>query len=175
MSTAWIVAVGVLTLLVVAVSTALVLVMSRLTALERTVTRLQQQVTRLQRQVTTQQRAGGSGADPAGPALRAASVVVMLEPERQADLALVEDIRRSGGLSVDVPTVVRVPDDEAGRSLVEDLAVDVAPFYRDTPLSEQFPSVVVLDDAGGVLASGSPATVAALEALVTRHHAHASS
>ncbi len=169
MSTAWIVAVGVLTLLVVALSAALLLVMSRVTSLEGTVTRLQRQVTMLQRAGSTRP------ASPAPPPPPAASVVVMLEPGRENDLALVDDIRRSGGVSVDVPTVVRVPDDESGRSLVEGLAVDVAPFYRDTPLSQQFPSVVVLDEAGGVLASGSPATVAALEALVTRRHVHASS
>ena len=166
MSTAWVVAAGVLTVLVVALSVALVAVMSRLSELEA-------KVSRQQRQLTTLRSAGSPPRPSAPPPPPAASVVVLLESTRATDLALVDDIRGSGGLSVDVPTTVYVTDDDEGRSLVEGLAVDVAPFYRDRSLSDDFPSVVVLDADGGVLATGSPSTVADLESLVRpRRAAH---
>jgi hypothetical protein len=160
-STAWVVAAGVLTLLVVVLSAALVMVMTRVSELESTLGRVQKQVRSLQRARTP-------AAPPAPPPPPAASVVVLLEAGRHADLSLADDIRRSGGVSVDVPTTVYVADDDSGRGLAEGLALEVAPFYREAPLSDAFPSVVVLDEAGGVLASGSPATVAELESLVTR-------
>ncbi|MGA7687888.1 MAG: hypothetical protein WCA29_01500 [Jiangellales bacterium] len=168
MSTPWIIAAGVLTLLVVVLATALVMVMTRVSELESALTRVQRQVRSLQ-----QTRTGGTASAPPPPPPPAASVVVLLEAAREADLALADDIRRSGGVSVDVPTTVYVADDDNGRAIAEGLALEVSPFFREAPLSNAFPSVVVLDESGGVLASGSPATVADLESLVTRHrHVH---
>lgn len=167
MSTPWIIAAGVLTLLVVVLATALVMVMARVSELESKLTRVQRQVRSLQQTRTP------NAAPPPPPPPPAASVVVLLEAGRDADLALADDIRRSGGVSVDVPTTVYVADDDTGRGIAEGLALEVSPFFREAPLSDAFPSVVVLDESGGVLASGSPATVADLESLVTRRrHVH---
>ena len=169
MSTPWVVAAGVLTLLVAVLSTALVMVMTRVSELESRLSRVQQQVRSLQRGRTPARA-------PAPPPVPAASVVVMLEAGRGSDLALADDIRRSGGVSLDVPTTVYVADDDTGRGMAEGLALEVSAFYREVPLSEGFPSVVVLDEAGAVLASGSPSTVAELESLVTRQtHSHSTS
>ena len=168
MSTPWIVAAGVLTLLVAVLTAALVVVMGRVSALESRLSRVQGQVRSLQR------GQGSSPSPPPPPPPPAASVVVMLEATRTSDVALADAIRRAGGVSLDVPTTLYVADDESGRDLVAGLAVDVEPFYRESPLSQGFPSVVVMDESGGVLASGSPDTVQELESLVTRRgHTHA--
>ena len=166
MSTPWIVAAGVLTLLVAVLTAALVVVMGRVSELESRLSRVQGQVRSLQ-------RGQASPPPPPPPPPPAASVVVMLEATRTADVALADAIRRAGGVSLDVPTTLYVADDESGRDLVAGLAVDVEPFYRESPLSQGFPSVVVMDESGGVLASGSPDTVQELESLVTRRgHTH---
>lgn len=168
MSTPWIIAAGVLTLLVVVLATALVMVMARVSELESKLTQVQRQVRSLR-----QTRTPNAATAPPPPPAPAASVVVLLEAGRDADVALADDIRRSGGVSVDVPTTVYVADDDTGRGIAEGLALEVSPFFREAPLSASFPSVVVLDESGGVLASGSPATVADLESLVTRRrHVH---
>lgn len=165
MSTPWIVAAGVLTLLVAVLTATLVVVMCRVSDLESRLSRVQNQVRSLQR---------GSSPSPSPPQPPAASVMVLLEATREADVALADDMRRAGGVSWDIPTKVYVPDDDSGRDLAAGLAVDVEPFYRESALSESFPSVVVLDASGGVLASGSPDTVQGLESLVARRgHTHA--
>lgn len=169
MSVPWIVAGGVLTVAVVVLSVALVAVMARISELETTVGRLRNQMSSLRSDLRQAQR------QPEPPPPPPAAVLVMLEAARSADVALAADIRRVGGLSLDVPTTVYVPDDGSGASLADGLALEVAPYYRDAPLSAGFPSVVVLDEAGAVLATGSPDNVADLETLVARRrsvHAH---
>lgn len=171
MSVPWIVAGAVLTAAVVVLSAALVAVMARLAQLETTVARMRSQITLLRSDL----RQASAGPPPPPEPAPAAAVLVMLEPARTADVSLADEIRRVGGLSLDVPTTVFVPDDGSGSALADGLALEVASFYRDAPLSVGFPSVVVLDDAGGVLATGSPSSVSELEVLVTRRgrvHAH---
>jgi len=113
-------------LLVVVLGTALAMVMTRVTELESTLRRLQGQVRSMQRARTPAREPMPSPAPPA-------SVAVILEAARVADLALADDMRRSGGVSFDVPTTVYVADDDAGRSMAEGLALETSPFYREAP------------------------------------------
>lgn len=176
MSTAWIVAAGVLTVLVVALTALLVRVMEAQRTLEQTVARQQSSIAWLRRRLD---QAGvpaspGRNQAPARP-WAPASVVVMLEPDRPDDQALVDDLTRTGAPSVGVPVALYAADDESGRGLVAGLDADVSFFYRDAPLSRGFPSAVVLDADGAVLTTGSPSAVADLEALVANRpatHAH---
>jgi hypothetical protein len=171
-STAWIVAAGVLTALVVALTAILVRVMEAQRVLEQTVARQQSSITSLRRRLDQGGVPQSTGMDRvAAQPWAPASVVVMLEPDRPDDQALVDDLRTTGSPSVAVPVALYAPDDESGRDLVADLGTDVSFFYRDAPLSEGFPSVVVLDADGAVLTTGSPSAVADLEAMVAKRPA----
>jgi hypothetical protein len=161
-SAAWIVAAGVLTTLVVVLSAGLITVMSRLAEVEAKASRLQGRLDHLQLNQRTQQQ---RETPPPPPPL--ASVIVLLEASRERDVALAEDLRRTGRLPITVPARIYVTDDEAGGALVDGLAADVAPLHRDAPLSEAFPSVVALDEHGAVLMSGSPDSVEGLVAIAS--------
>lgn len=164
MSGAWALALGVLTALVAVLAVAVMMLLTRVRELE---TRTQ----RLQTRLDTMRRSDRPAAPPPPPA---SSVVIMLEPERDADRALVADLAAGGGLSLDVPATVYVPDDGTGAALVDGTDLGAEPFYRDRPLSAAFPSVVVLGEDGAVLRTGSPARTSELRGLVTGHvHTHA--
>lgn len=163
MSTAWAVAVAVLTALVAVLGVAVMMLLTRVRELE---TRTQ----RLQTRVDTLRRSDRPAPPPPPPA---SSVVIMLEPERDTDRALVADLASDGGLSLGVAASVYVPDDGTGAALIDGTGVDAEPFYRDRPLSAAFPSVVVLGADGAVLRTGSPARASELRGLVTGTHTHA--
>jgi hypothetical protein len=59
-----------------------------------------------------------------------------------------------------------VPDSAEGRALASDLPLPVELERRDGPVPPGFPSTVVLGNDGAVLAKGTPASVADLQALV---------
>jgi hypothetical protein len=164
MSAAWAVALGVLTALVAVLAVAVMMLLTRVRELE---TRTQ----RLQTRLDTMRRRDRPAAPPPRPA---SSVVIMLEPERDTDRALVADLAADGGLSLGVPATVYVPDDGTGAALVDGTGLGAEPFYRERPLSAAFPSVVVLGEDGAVLRTGSPARTSELRGLVTGTvHTHA--
>ena len=162
MSTAWAVAIAVLTALVAILGVAVMMLLTR-------VRELQTRTQRLQTRVDTLSRRDRPAPPPPPPA---SSVVIMLEPERDTDRALVADLATDGGLSLGVPASVYVPDDGTGAALVDGTGLGAEPFYRDRPLSAAFPSVVVLGEDGAVLRTGSPARTSELRGLVTGAHTH---
>lgn len=91
-------------------------------------------------------------------------------------LMLVGDTRRFGGVSIDLPTTVHVPEDDSARGPGRGSGPRDRTLLPGRPLSDGFPSVVVLDESGGVLASGSPSSAAEREFLVrSRQHSQAPS
>lgn len=162
MSPAWVAAGLLLTLLVVALTAVVVRLLAIISSLERALFRLSREVASLRQQQLGP--TGGLAVLPAVPV--AASVLVTLEPDLDSTRSLALDIVAMGGLDLDLPIRVLVPDSAEGRALASDLPVPVELEHRDGPVPDGFPSAVVLGPQGAVLAKGTPASVADLRALV---------
>ncbi len=163
MSGPWAVAFGVLTVLVAVLGWAVVLLLTRVRELETSTSRLRQRVDALR---SRSDRAPSPLPPPAS------SVVVMLEPERDTDRALLADLSERGLAELGVPTALYVPDDGTGAALVDGTGVAAQVFFRERPLSPAFPTVVVLGADGSVLRTGSPSRLHELTALVRGVHSH---
>lgn len=163
MSAPWAVAFGVLTVLVAVLGWAVVLLLTRVRELETSTSRLRQRVD------TLRSRSDRPAPTPPPPA---SSVVVMLEPERDTDRALLADLAERGLADLGVPTALYVPDDGTGAAMVDGTGVEAQVFFRDRPLSPAFPTVVVLGEEGSVLRTGSPTRLHELTALVSGGHVH---
>jgi hypothetical protein len=161
MSGAWVAAGLVLTLLVVALTAVVVRLLAIISSMERALGRHSRELAILRHDLTVPTGAGIPAAVAAPQ-----SVLVTLEPDLESTRSLALDLVAMGGIELDLPLRVLVPDSDEGRALASDLPLPVEMERRDGPVPAGFPSAVVLGADGAVLAKGSPASVADLRALV---------
>lgn len=159
MSGSWIVAVGALWLLVLALSVVLARLLRVVASQDRHLAILREKVGRLEAR---------TGLTAAPAASRAAVVHLTFDPDcdKCRDLAL--DAQVAGFADLSIPVRVFVPDTPAGRELGAQLpgAVEYQRSIGAEPTPPGFPHALVLTEEGAVLAKGNPATVADLDRLI---------